>query len=67
MLRKIATLEKEGRDQEEKMNKIKAVTVEAKEELDKSRKDVVALTEEVGALKARMLSRARQCFSRNEG
>ena len=48
---KIATLERESKDREEKMDNIKAVAVKAKKELDKSRKDVVALTEEVGVLK----------------
>ena len=48
---KIANLEKESKDREEKMDNIKAVAVKAKKELDKSRKDVVALTEEVGVLK----------------
>ncbi|KAI1899354.1 hypothetical protein AGOR_G00060920 [Albula goreensis] len=49
---KIAELQKGSKEKEEKMNKIKAVAVKAKKELDSSRKEVQGLKEEVEALKA---------------
>ncbi|XP_036396039.1 GRIP and coiled-coil domain-containing protein 2 isoform X1 [Megalops cyprinoides] len=48
---KIGVLQKENKEKEEKMNKIKAVAVKAKKELDVSRKEVQSLKEEVEALK----------------
>ncbi|KAI7808741.1 GRIP and coiled-coil domain-containing protein 2 isoform X2 [Triplophysa rosa] len=48
---KIEILEKEMKAKDERMNKIKAVAVKAKKELDNSKKEVVALSEEVGMLK----------------
>ncbi|KAK7904916.1 hypothetical protein WMY93_017523 [Mugilogobius chulae] len=49
---KIALLEKEHKDKDEKMNKIKAVAVKAKKELDISKKEVAALKGEIESLKA---------------
>ncbi|CAL8321057.1 unnamed protein product [Merluccius merluccius] len=49
---KIALLENEAKDKNEKMNKIKAVAVKAKKELDTSKKEVSSLKEEVELLKA---------------
>ncbi|KAF7670357.1 hypothetical protein LDENG_00252290 [Lucifuga dentata] len=49
---KIALLEKQSQEKEEKMNKIKAVAVKAKKELNISKKEVTALKEEVESLKA---------------
>ncbi|XP_055071355.2 GRIP and coiled-coil domain-containing protein 2 [Misgurnus anguillicaudatus] len=48
---KIEIMEKEMKEKDERMNKIKAVAVKAKKELDNSKKEVVALSEEVGMLK----------------
>ncbi|XP_023673309.2 GRIP and coiled-coil domain-containing protein 2 isoform X2 [Paramormyrops kingsleyae] len=48
---KIADLQKENTEKEEKMNKIKAVAVKARKELDSSRKEVFNLREEVENLK----------------
>uniref|UniRef100_A0A4W6FH78 GRIP and coiled-coil domain containing 2 n=1 Tax=Lates calcarifer TaxID=8187 RepID=A0A4W6FH78_LATCA len=47
-----AFLEKENKEKDEKMNKIKAVAVKAKKELDISKKEVATLKEEVESLKA---------------
>ncbi|KAM9346865.1 GRIP and coiled-coil domain-containing protein 2 [Symphorus nematophorus] len=52
MTEKIALLEKEHKDKDEKMNKIKAVAIKAKKELDISKKEVATLKEEVESLKA---------------
>ncbi|XP_029494358.2 GRIP and coiled-coil domain-containing protein 2-like isoform X2 [Oncorhynchus nerka] len=49
---KIALLEKESKEKDERMNKIKAVAVKARKELDTSRKEAVSLKEEVEGLKA---------------
>ncbi|XP_066562097.1 GRIP and coiled-coil domain-containing protein 2 isoform X2 [Amia ocellicauda] len=49
---KIAALERESREKDEKMHKIKAVAVKAKKELDNSRKEVKSLKEEVESCKA---------------
>ncbi|XP_071211169.1 GRIP and coiled-coil domain-containing protein 2-like isoform X4 [Salvelinus alpinus] len=49
---KIALLEKESKGKDERMNKIKAVAVKARKELDTSRKEAVSLKEEVEVLKA---------------
>ncbi|CAL8266783.1 unnamed protein product [Lota lota] len=49
---KIALLENEAKEKNEKMNKIKAVAVKAKKELDTSKKEVSTLKEEVELLKA---------------
>ncbi|XP_041662723.1 GRIP and coiled-coil domain-containing protein 2 [Cheilinus undulatus] len=49
---KIALLEKEHKEKDEKMNKIKAVAIKAKKELDISKKEVATLKEEVESLKA---------------
>uniref|UniRef100_A0A8C7EYW7 GRIP and coiled-coil domain containing 2 n=1 Tax=Oncorhynchus kisutch TaxID=8019 RepID=A0A8C7EYW7_ONCKI len=49
---KIALLEKERKEKDERMNKIKAVAVKARKELDTSRKEAVSLKEEVEVLKA---------------
>ncbi|XP_064832618.1 GRIP and coiled-coil domain-containing protein 2-like isoform X2 [Oncorhynchus masou masou] len=49
---KIALLEKESKEKDERMNKIKAVAVKARKELDTSRKEAVSLKEEVEVLKA---------------
>ncbi|XP_034041712.1 GRIP and coiled-coil domain-containing protein 2 isoform X2 [Thalassophryne amazonica] len=49
---KIALLEKESKEKDEKMNKIKAVAVKAKKEMDASKKEVATLKEEVESLKA---------------
>ncbi|XP_020325588.2 GRIP and coiled-coil domain-containing protein 2 isoform X2 [Oncorhynchus kisutch] len=49
---KIALLEKESKEKNERMNKIKAVAVKARKELDTSRKEAVSLKEEVEVLKA---------------
>ncbi|CAM4608871.1 hypothetical protein PO909_034093 [Leuciscus waleckii] len=48
----IEMLKKASKDKDERMNKIKAVAVKAKKELDTSRKEVGALREEVEQLKA---------------
>uniref|UniRef100_A0A673I6Z1 GRIP domain-containing protein n=1 Tax=Sinocyclocheilus rhinocerous TaxID=307959 RepID=A0A673I6Z1_9TELE len=45
-------LKKESKDKDERMNKIKAVAVKAKKELDNSKKEVVSLREEADQLKA---------------
>uniref|UniRef100_A0A8C2ID74 GRIP domain-containing protein n=1 Tax=Cyprinus carpio TaxID=7962 RepID=A0A8C2ID74_CYPCA len=45
-------LKKESKDKDERMNKIKAVAVKAKKELDISKKEVISLREEVDQLKA---------------
>uniref|UniRef100_A0A8C1D813 GRIP domain-containing protein n=1 Tax=Cyprinus carpio carpio TaxID=630221 RepID=A0A8C1D813_CYPCA len=45
-------LKKESKDKDERMNKIKAVAVKAKKELDNSKKEVISLREEVDQLKA---------------
>uniref|UniRef100_A0A672MIN9 GRIP domain-containing protein n=1 Tax=Sinocyclocheilus grahami TaxID=75366 RepID=A0A672MIN9_SINGR len=45
-------LKKESKDKDERMNKIKAVAVKAKKELDISKKEVVSLREEADQLKA---------------
>uniref|UniRef100_A0A8C7C8H7 GRIP and coiled-coil domain containing 2 n=1 Tax=Oncorhynchus kisutch TaxID=8019 RepID=A0A8C7C8H7_ONCKI len=47
-----ALLEKERKEKDERMNKIKAVAVKARKELDTSRKEAVSLKEEVEVLKA---------------
>ncbi|XP_030199161.1 GRIP and coiled-coil domain-containing protein 2 [Gadus morhua] len=49
---KIALLETEAKEKNEKMNKIKAVAIKAKKELDTSKKEVSTLKEEVDLLKA---------------
>uniref|UniRef100_A0AAV2JZ64 GRIP domain-containing protein n=1 Tax=Knipowitschia caucasica TaxID=637954 RepID=A0AAV2JZ64_KNICA len=49
---RIALLEKQQKDKDEKMNKIKAVAVKAKKELDLSKKEVTALKGEIDSLKA---------------
>ncbi|XP_053295425.1 GRIP and coiled-coil domain-containing protein 2 isoform X1 [Pleuronectes platessa] len=49
---KIAILEKEKKEKDERMNKIKAVAVKAKKELDISKKEIANLNEVVGSLKA---------------
>uniref|UniRef100_A0A4W5QI54 GRIP domain-containing protein n=1 Tax=Hucho hucho TaxID=62062 RepID=A0A4W5QI54_9TELE len=49
---KIALLEKESKEKDERMNKIKAVAVKARKELDTSRKEAVSLKEEMKVLKA---------------
>ncbi|XP_041739294.1 GRIP and coiled-coil domain-containing protein 2 [Coregonus clupeaformis] len=49
---KIALLEKERKEKDERMNKIKAVAVKARKELDTSRKEAVSLKEEMEVLKA---------------
>ncbi|XP_016339597.1 GRIP and coiled-coil domain-containing protein 2 [Sinocyclocheilus anshuiensis] len=48
----IEMLKKESKDKDERMNKIKAVAVKAKKELDNSKKEVVSLREEADQLKA---------------
>ncbi|KTF80534.1 hypothetical protein cypCar_00015595 [Cyprinus carpio] len=48
----IEMLKKESKDKDERMNKIKAVAVKAKKELDNSKKEVISLREEVDQLKA---------------
>lgn len=48
---KIAMLEKNSKESEERMNKIKAVAVKAKKELDASKKEAASLKEEVESLK----------------
>ncbi|KAM7407655.1 hypothetical protein PAMA_003406 [Pampus argenteus] len=50
--KKMALLEKEIKEKNEKMNKIKAVAVKAKKELDTSKKEVASLKEEIASLKA---------------
>ncbi|XP_074550551.1 GRIP and coiled-coil domain-containing protein 2 [Halichoeres trimaculatus] len=50
--KKIALLEKEHKEKDEKMNKIKAVAIKAKKELDISKKEAETLKEEVASLKA---------------
>uniref|UniRef100_A0A4W5L6I5 GRIP and coiled-coil domain containing 2 n=1 Tax=Hucho hucho TaxID=62062 RepID=A0A4W5L6I5_9TELE len=49
---KIALLEKESQEKDERMNKIKVVAVKARKELNTSRKEAVSLKEEVEVLKA---------------
>ncbi|KAM9850897.1 GRIP and coiled-coil domain-containing protein 2 [Aulostomus maculatus] len=49
---KLALLEKENKEKDERMNKIKAVAVKAKKELDNSKKEVGTLKEEIASLKA---------------
>ncbi|XP_014029407.2 GRIP and coiled-coil domain-containing protein 2 isoform X3 [Salmo salar] len=49
---KIALLEKESKEKDERMNKLKVVAVKARKELDTSRKEAVSLKEEVEVLKA---------------
>ncbi|XP_062313037.1 GRIP and coiled-coil domain-containing protein 2 isoform X1 [Osmerus eperlanus] len=49
---KIALLEKESKEKDERMNKIKAVAVKARKELDISKKEAATLKEEVEVLKA---------------
>lgn len=49
---KMALMEKELKDKDEKMIKIKAVAIKAKKELDISKKEVTTLREEVETLKA---------------
>ncbi|XP_076119725.1 GRIP and coiled-coil domain-containing protein 2 [Alosa pseudoharengus] len=49
---KIAILEKESKEKDERMNKIKVVALKARKELDSSKKEVLALKEEVVALQA---------------
>ncbi|XP_056145242.1 GRIP and coiled-coil domain-containing protein 2 [Lampris incognitus] len=48
---KIAHLERGNREKDEKMNKIKAVAVKAKKELDTSKKEVTMLKEKVESMK----------------
>uniref|UniRef100_A0A8C8DA48 GRIP domain-containing protein n=1 Tax=Oncorhynchus tshawytscha TaxID=74940 RepID=A0A8C8DA48_ONCTS len=48
----VTLLEKESKEKNERMNKIKAVAVKARKELDTSRKEAVSLKEEVEVLKA---------------
>ncbi|KAM6970505.1 uncharacterized protein gcc2 [Aplochiton taeniatus] len=48
---KIALLEKENQEKDVRMNKIKAVAVKARKELESSKKEVVTLKEEVELLK----------------
>lgn len=45
-------LKKESKDKDERMNKIKAVAVKAKKELDNSKKEVLGLREEADQLRA---------------
>ncbi|KAM8857664.1 GRIP and coiled-coil domain-containing protein 2 [Synchiropus picturatus] len=52
MKNKITLLEKENKEKDERMNKIKAVAVKAKKELDISKKEIVVLKEEIVSLKA---------------
>ncbi|KAL0963550.1 hypothetical protein UPYG_G00307830 [Umbra pygmaea] len=49
---KIALLEKESKEKDERMAKIRAVAVKARKELENSRKEVAALKEDVEVLKA---------------
>uniref|UniRef100_UPI00398F344F GRIP and coiled-coil domain-containing protein 2 n=1 Tax=Pristiophorus japonicus TaxID=55135 RepID=UPI00398F344F len=49
---KIVALEKVSNDKENRMNKIKAVAVKAKKELDASKKQVLLLTEEMEIVKS---------------
>ncbi|XP_035507459.1 GRIP and coiled-coil domain-containing protein 2 isoform X1 [Scophthalmus maximus] len=49
---KIAILEKENKEKNDKMHKIKAVAVKAKKELDVSKKEIATLNEEVESLRA---------------
>ncbi|KAK9537435.1 hypothetical protein VZT92_005053 [Zoarces viviparus] len=49
---KIALLEKGLKEKDEKMNKIKAVAIKAKKELETSKKEVASLKEEVESLRA---------------
>uniref|UniRef100_A0A8C5C317 Uncharacterized protein n=1 Tax=Gadus morhua TaxID=8049 RepID=A0A8C5C317_GADMO len=49
---KVPLLETEAKEKNEKMNKIKAVAIKAKKELDTSKKEVRTLKEEVDLLKA---------------
>ncbi|KAJ4933608.1 hypothetical protein JOQ06_030434 [Pogonophryne albipinna] len=50
--KKIALLVKEHKEKDEKMNKIKAVAIKAKKELEISKKEVASLKEKVESLKA---------------
>ncbi|KAM4561449.1 GRIP and coiled-coil domain-containing protein 2 isoform 1-T1 [Fundulus diaphanus] len=50
--KKLALLEDKIKEKDERLNKIKAVAVKAKKELDNSKKEVAALKEEVASLKA---------------
>ncbi|XP_057708993.1 GRIP and coiled-coil domain-containing protein 2-like [Corythoichthys intestinalis] len=52
MTEKIGELEKDNKEKDEMINKIKAVAVKAKKELDTSKKEVVTLKEEIASLKA---------------
>ncbi|KAM9804923.1 GRIP and coiled-coil domain-containing protein 2 [Neosynchiropus ocellatus] len=52
MTNKITLLEKENKEKDERMHKIKAVAVKAKKELDISKKEIVVLKEEIVSLKA---------------
>uniref|UniRef100_A0A1A8PW86 GRIP and coiled-coil domain containing 2 n=2 Tax=Nothobranchius rachovii TaxID=451742 RepID=A0A1A8PW86_9TELE len=52
MTKKLALLENEIKGKDEKINKIKAVAVKAKKELDSSKKEVQTLKEEIESLKA---------------
>ncbi|XP_061647481.1 GRIP and coiled-coil domain-containing protein 2 isoform X1 [Phyllopteryx taeniolatus] len=49
---KIGELEKDNKEKDEMINKIKAVAVKAKKELDTSKKEVATLKEEITILKA---------------
>ncbi|XP_077473413.1 GRIP and coiled-coil domain-containing protein 2 [Stigmatopora argus] len=51
MTEKIGELEKDNKEKDEMIIKIKAVAVKAKKELDTNKKEVVSLKEEIGALK----------------
>ncbi|KAF4109507.1 GRIP and coiled-coil domain-containing protein 2 [Onychostoma macrolepis] len=55
----IEMLKKESKDKDERMNKIKAVAVKAKKELDNNKKEVVSLREEVDQLKTERDSLSR--------
>ncbi|XP_067372136.1 GRIP and coiled-coil domain-containing protein 2 isoform X2 [Channa argus] len=50
--KRIALLEKENKEKDERMNKIKAVAVKAKKELDIHKKEVATLKDKVESLKA---------------
>nr|XP_057938476.1 GRIP and coiled-coil domain-containing protein 2 isoform X2 [Doryrhamphus excisus] len=52
MSQKLAELEKDNKEKDEKVNKIKAVAVKAKKELDSNKKTVLTLKEEIVSLKA---------------
>ncbi|KAI4893681.1 hypothetical protein NFI96_020055 [Prochilodus magdalenae] len=51
-MKQIEILEKESKEKDERMNKIKAVAVKAKKELENSRKEASELKEELATLKA---------------